>query len=980
MTALYRYIAGLLIAALVLAGLLPASSARAQDEQNLFSPGDAVVTGFSGIQPNGALLIPGMSPLDQFFINTEGASAQILSMGALGEPPRGQLVTPMVRKPIPASEIGQVFPIALMENADNKSPPAILLGATSMFGLHIVKPDSNGDGVAERIRTGDAGAFWMPGMFADDKGGSPGAIWRVDGVSGDVTLFATIPDNSGPGLGDVVFDKASRQVFVSDLDSGLIHRLDENGQPIDTFDHGVSGRPAKGLVPVSDDGKKADIESNTFDVEKPDTWGLTQVERRVHGMAMHEGRLYYTADHKVWSIGIKTDGGFAGDPRWELDVAASKPDTQLSDMLFDKSGRMYVAERAAQRGSYDYSEFAEPTSAEVKRYRLESPDNPATPSRWVPDPETYAIGLPADHRHSNGGITLGFPYDETGLRTNACGEFLWTTGERLRTGEFAQGDAAGDPAANADVHGLQGNPVDLVRPQNVPPTTSYFTDYDNFFGDAEKAGHMGDVEIWQPCDAKVGELPPWGEPVTEEPPDYPPEFPEPERPFHTNLELRKYADPHSCWRWGANWVCRYTIRITNTGPDDYFGDMQIRDVFPADPPGLVTHLEPQPPWFCWQPGGSAAETRCWRPDVFLAAGDSLFMTVWAGVPADQRRCRLTNIAEIEWAPGGSSWNTDPTDDIDEATAVIPDPECRPDGQESDLELKKTFDNCSIFDGRINCGFHITVENLGPGIYDGPIVVRDTMPAGVSFDWASVVDWNCGNVGGNTFECTLLPAAISPMGPGDMVHLWVWASIPIADARQYQCRIPNRAWIASPLGAPSNTDATNDADDATAQLPEELCRNTQTNLRIDKAPYNATCGFNGIEFFCGYKVRVTNTGPGPYNGPIDVRDTAPAGTTILMGPATDPWACGPQAGTTRDCHLPNANLPAPGSFTEFVVALQVPRAIARDNQCQIRNRADIVSPLGPPSNTNGADDTSNGIATIPGEFCDDPPPPPPPPPP
>lgn len=86
MTALYRYIAGLLIAALVLAGLLPASSARAQDEQNLFSPGDAVVTGFSGIQPNGALLIPGMSPLDQFFINTEGASAQILSMGALGEP------------------------------------------------------------------------------------------------------------------------------------------------------------------------------------------------------------------------------------------------------------------------------------------------------------------------------------------------------------------------------------------------------------------------------------------------------------------------------------------------------------------------------------------------------------------------------------------------------------------------------------------------------------------------------------------------------------------------------------------------------------------------------------------------------------------------------------------------------------------------------------------------------------------------------
>jgi hypothetical protein len=44
-----------------------------------------------------------------------------------------------------------------------------------------------------------------------------------------------------------VFDKVSRSFFVSDLDTGLIHRLDANGQLIGTFDHGIAGRLVRGL-------------------------------------------------------------------------------------------------------------------------------------------------------------------------------------------------------------------------------------------------------------------------------------------------------------------------------------------------------------------------------------------------------------------------------------------------------------------------------------------------------------------------------------------------------------------------------------------------------------------------------------------------------------------------------------------------------------------------------------------------------------
>lgn len=959
--------------ATVMASLL-IGTATANAAEAVLAPGDAVVSGFSGFRPSGAPMIPGTNPLDRFVINVDGASAQIQSVGVPGEPPSGQLVATSSKRQFLARDVGQVFAITLEETRDaGKLPPNIYLGATSAFGLHIVRPDADGDGQPDRTKTGAAGATWMAGMFAEDKGGSPGAIWRVDGTTGETKLFATLPANSGPGVGDIIHDKEHGQFFASDLDSGLLHRIDANGQLIDTFDHGVTGRPAKGLAAIADDGKKADITSAAFDVEKPGTWGFTQKERRVHGLALRDGRLFYAVDRQVWSIGIRQDGGFADDARWELDVETTTPDQQLSDMLFDKDGRLYVAERGAQRGSYDFSLFAEAEKAEVKRYRLEMPDDPATPSRWVAVAETYAVGLPAEHKHSNGGITLGFDYDETGmLRIGSCGAFLWTTGERLRAGEFAQGDAEGDPAANADVHGLQGNVISLVRPENVPPKTSYFTDYDSFFGDAEKAGHMGDVEIWQPCDAApqtFGDYPPGWIPPGDIPPGFPETFPDPEIPFQANLELKKRANPKDCFSWGGHWICRYQVRVRNTGPDNYFGDILVRDWFPANPPGLVTAFANQPPWTCWQVGGPA-DTRCWRPDVFLAPGNSVFLTVWAAVPKDPRRCRLTNVAEIEWAPGGSQWNTDPTDDRDGATAIIPDPRCEPKGDRSNLKLKKEALKCVIVGNDVSCGFHVSVENTGPDDFLGPITVRDQLPGVVtSFSWAPMPNWDCANLGGNTYECKHKAPVNVFLAPTDKVHLWISARVPIPDAKVVNCKLPNRAWIASPLGAPKNTNPADDADSATADMPAELCREKETNLRLEKTPATELCSQNGGDFFCKSWIRVFNDGPGVYSGNLHVRDTFPAGTTLLLGPG--PWACDPPIGNTRLCKLNGINMPK-NTARSFPVWLKVPLAVARQHECRIRNLAKIVvAPGGTPQNTNPADDEDDAVSAIPKDVCDRP---------
>src|SRR5262245_13714071 len=257
------------VAAFALTIFLLPSTAMAQ---GVLAPGDAVVTGFSGTKA--ADTPAAQDPLDQLYIDLEGSSAKIFRLGVPGAPPQGQLIAAPSTLKVPAKDVGQVFPIAL----DDSPIPNIYIGQTSAFGVQIVGPNN------ARLRKGQAGARWMPGQFG--ASGGPGSIYRIDGQTGAVTLFATIPGNSGAGLGDIVFDKTSRNFFVSDLDTGLIHRLDANGQVIGNFDHGIAGRLVRALPPVPDNGAQMDITSAGFDVEDPDTWGFTQPERRVWGMAI----------------------------------------------------------------------------------------------------------------------------------------------------------------------------------------------------------------------------------------------------------------------------------------------------------------------------------------------------------------------------------------------------------------------------------------------------------------------------------------------------------------------------------------------------------------------------------------------------------------------------------------------------------------------------------------------------------------------
>lgn len=511
----------------LVASLWSPNPVLAQHQEIIF-PGSMAVSGFPGtyIPHVEQGLRPGTEAVDETFIDPEGASLRIFDVSALGGPPAGQLVNTPPPFEVPAGLVGEVFGLAYDDGLPTPGAvPNLYAAATSLFGVQIVTPDADGDGRPERQRRGTAGATFMEGQFAEERGGSPGAIWKIDGITGAVSLFATIGANSGPGLADIAFDKANRQFFASDLDTGLIHRIDAKGVLVDTFDHGVSGRQARGLTPVADDGAVMDIESDAFDSEDPATWGYTQDERRVWGVQVHGGRVYYSVGEKaqIWSVGLTRDGAFSGDPRWELTVAAGQ-DLAVTDIAFDTRGFMYLAQRGKVENRYDYSRFAESGKGVVVRYWRESPNDGTTESTWVEAPQEYAVGFPEGYRQTTGGLDLHYGYDADGvLDTNACADRLVTTGDRLRDNPVLAGRLAlGGPLS---VHGVQVTSTLLVKPRNAPPFGSWFAEFDGGFEDPEVEGHVGDVEVWRPCAGRAG----WYEPMPGGfgPAFYPPDFPPP---------------------------------------------------------------------------------------------------------------------------------------------------------------------------------------------------------------------------------------------------------------------------------------------------------------------------------------------------------------------------------------------------------------------------------------------------------------------
>lgn len=953
---------------LLAAALLAAPAGHSARAEGALNRGDAVVTGFSGTK----VAVPSAEdPIDETFIDVDGPAMKVLPLEA-GAPPAGQLLSPPSRLDVKARDVGQVFAIALDDGSDpdpNAGIPNIYLGATSVYGLQLVIPDAN-DGRPERITKGHPNADWMPGQFG--PGGTAGSIWKVDGITRRPSLFATIPGNSGPGIGDIAYDRASMHLFVSDLDTGLIHRIDMAGNLVDTFDHGVAGRTQAGLAPVSDDGAKADIKSAKFNSFDPATWGFTQPERRVWGLAVDGGRLYYAvADGpEVWSISIKLSGGFGSDARREFEVSGTPGNNPISDIAFDGKGLMYVAQRGGVRGTYDYAAFTDGKPSVVFRYRREIPDDPETPGSWVPVPDEVAIGIPSDHRNTAGGVAFGYGYDQDGrMRTGACGGTLWSTGGNLRSTD----PNAGDPAASGAplVHGLQGSDRALVRPDNEPPNAAYFVEFESRSGSTAAIGHVGDVEIWQPCEriagadpgsyASMPELPPGYYPPGDVPPGgMPPPVNWPTWDF--NLRVDKEAVPVACAPGGLGFLCTYTVRVTNTGPNPYIGAVTLEDDLPSAPAGATASFDNHPPWTCL-PASPTNHTCTYDPAVLWPA-TSIDLKVTVDTPAPAPVCSLTNTVRLKW-PWGLADNN-PGDDFALAVAGIPAAHCPPiAGELANLKIDKSWWGaiqpiCKDQPGHFSCEFLISVVNTGPGTYNGAFEFEEQIPAGTTVEPMSA-GYTCTN--GAPATCTHDPVVF---GPNQGTLLGVAVKVPKDMADDLGCKLTNKVKIVkAPGGSDQNTDTTDDESQHDAIIPGTLaqCPGLElSNLKLKKT--NVTggpCPASGGNWECKFKITVQNFGK-PMQNPVSFFDTLTmkAGALSFQTPAN--WQCteGPFPNIFR-CESDNPSLEH-GESVEIGATIKIP--LAPTVQCQIKNSLMLLKPAaGSSQNTFGGDDTPSAMAQL-----------------
>jgi hypothetical protein len=398
-----------------------------------------------------------------------------------------------------ATELGQVFGVTL----DDAPSPNVYVTAASIYG--IAGPRLPG------------GAF-VPGQFA----ATPGTVFQLDGTTGAVTAFANVPSewcdgrprpNSGPALGQIAFDAAHDQLFVSDFDDGVIYRVGGPGHAtpgaiLGCYDHGRQGLPVLGDPTVLDDGSAMDATYYSANTGVPS--GFTSLERRVWAVQVYEGRLYYSTwredklrssaafENRIYSVPILPSG--ATDPsgiQLEVHLPAfeifsySNP---VADIAISEDGRMLASERTmfGDVGPGDSAGGSWAHQSRVIEYRLVS-------GSWVQEPinkhqigNDAFVGFPSHQaRNSEGGVDWNGEVLDEDPDVGACDSTVVATGDGLNGGNPS-------PGPETYIYGFQLHPASGSDINYAGGVNALLVDWDNSFNGFDDKSSLGSLEAHGP--------------------------------------------------------------------------------------------------------------------------------------------------------------------------------------------------------------------------------------------------------------------------------------------------------------------------------------------------------------------------------------------------------------------------------------------------------------------------------------------------
>ncbi|MCA9290044.1 MAG: hypothetical protein KDA25_02885 [Phycisphaerales bacterium] len=228
-----------------------------------------------------------------------------------------------------------------------------------VFGLaYDLAPDPNLYVAAGTNPYGDMTPYpWPLGGVGPD---GPGAIYRIDGATGQIQSFViTTPTGGGGpgtnrmptsrhGLGNVCYDREHDQLFATNFEDGRVYRIDMSGIILSTYDPFAPTTPVAGAFAPRG--------------ERP--WAVQ----------VHDGRLYFSVwlrdttfqsepwpsswgppsglpNNTIWSIALDGSGDFLGAPVLEIVVPhlstlnGYQYSNPVSDIAFSAAGDMMLAER-----------------------------------------------------------------------------------------------------------------------------------------------------------------------------------------------------------------------------------------------------------------------------------------------------------------------------------------------------------------------------------------------------------------------------------------------------------------------------------------------------------------------------------------------------------------------------------------------------------------------------------------------------------
>jgi len=273
------------------------------------------------------------------------------------------------------SSIGNVFGTAI-----NESTAEVFVTASSNYGSVI------------GIRSNTSPSILNYGSIDNPSSDTEaaGRIYRLDPVTGAVTVFATLPQqtttvehwdceresqdldrtDTGVGLGNIVYDEINDQFFVSNVEDGRIYRLSSSGTIIDSYDPGTLDNDAAGITDLEDIPYGLAIEPGSNRL----FYGLVDAGTDANSNTAIAGAP------AIYSIDLNADGGWAstttnntsptsyswdnyvGTEQFHTTVPTGSGDTFtewttyfISDLAFDTEGNLLVGVRVGCYGSWHSS-------------------------------------------------------------------------------------------------------------------------------------------------------------------------------------------------------------------------------------------------------------------------------------------------------------------------------------------------------------------------------------------------------------------------------------------------------------------------------------------------------------------------------------------------------------------------------------------------------------------------------------------------